>query len=197
MQRTPDKNIVSYGSEPNIAAVKNKVACLDRWVEVRQKKRRIDDEVDSDSSVQNGEIIPPQYYLADMNKKMALFFQQMDSMRELITSIKDDQNNRFTQLHNDMTDIKSQIYDIKKNSEEIEKSVDYLGTKCQELEKARQEMKDESRKQSNRITDLMNKNIYLEKCNRSLEEHTNFYWLQILAPSSHIPITIEVIRIFT
>lgn len=53
---------------------------------------------------------------------------------------------------------------------EIEKEVDFLEEKYVELEKSNREMKEDSKKQENRVKDLMQKNTYLEKYNKALEQ---------------------------
>lgn len=163
MQRTPEKN-KTYGSEPNVANLQDKCPSIDFWVQTRPKKKRMDEEAHDDScGISKQRKKSPCCNIEDVNKTLVQLSEQMDSMATLLNALKDQQNSRFHEL-------KNEIAEIKKGNAEIEKAVDYLGTKYVELEKNVKGMKDDVKKQENRVMEIMHKNIYLEKCNRALEE---------------------------
>lgn len=164
MQRTPDKN-KTYGSDPNVATLRDRSTTIDKWINVRQKKKRLEEDTDSDSYGSREHIRrkPHCCNAEEVNKSLVYLSKQMETMTSLLNAFKEEQNARFYEL-------KNEINELKKGNEEIEKSVDYLGTKYMDIEKSLKERKDDMLKQENRIKEVMQKNIYLEKYNKALEE---------------------------
>lgn len=164
MQRTPEKNQY-YGSDSNVARLKDKCPIVEDWINTRQKKKREDVDSDSESCISHESRRQKTYCCSSdaVSKNLATLSAQMEKMTQLLNTMKEEQNTRFYE-------IKNEISDIKKANEEIEKSVDYLGLKYKELEKDRIDSKEHYQKQENRVKDLFNRNVYLEKCNKALEE---------------------------
>lgn len=170
MQRTPETTL----SETNVATTKDKAMGMDKWINVRQKKKRGNKgDSDSSDSSQTQETRRQKTSCCDSyetNKHLAALSKQMENMNKLLYALKEEQNDRFAKVNSDMSEIKSQIADIQKENKETEKEIDFLGRKYAELDKSKKELTAESKSQGSKVKDLIQKNIYLEKYNKALEE---------------------------
>lgn len=167
---TPSK---MYGSDPNIHTMKGKQTSLTEWANSRQaKKKRAVNESDSDSSNTQSTSKPKTKCCSadNLNESLGSFREDMKAMLNAIKEMQEQQDCRFLNLQKDVADIKVTVQQLNKTNEEIEKSLDYLGKKYEELSNENKENFEKLKKQENRITDLIQRNINLEKCNKALEE---------------------------
>jgi hypothetical protein len=170
--RTPDKNMSFHSSDPNIVMSREKTTCDETWISHRQKKKRMEEGPDdfSDCGIEMRRQKMSCCNTDVINDTLLAFGKQMETMNKTLNTMKEEQNTRFSTMHKDITKIKNQMSDIKNANSEIEKEIDFLGEKYVELQKAREEISENSKKQENRIKDVLQKNTYLEKCNKALEE---------------------------
>lgn len=171
-ERTIIEGSKTYGSAPNLNLGREKQATVDKWVQSKRNKKRLVDDSDSDSS-RNPESVWPDISgrnAAQINKNLVSLQEQMTAMTNVLTSLKEDQDARFKHIQADMLDIKNQITEVKKTYQDIEKSVEFLSAQCEDLEKSRKVYAEESKKNQNKMKELLQKNIYFEKCNKALEE---------------------------
>lgn len=172
LERTPTKAVMSYGSESNLQQLKEKQAPADRWVQLRKKQKRTEEDQDSDS--QNGQESTDQEICcsntAMISNQLMAMQEQMTALTNLLTSMKKEQETRYQKMQEDMRDIKNQINEVRTTNSEIEKSVQLLSSKCEDLEKSKKEFREEANQNKNKINDLAQRSVYLEKCNKALEE---------------------------
>lgn len=193
MQRTPNKHDVCYASDPNIHATTDKQS-LDEWINTRhaRKKRNIEDSDDeSPANTDQGTAIPycSSKAIDAINETLNLFREDMKVMNSLLISMKKEQDIRYESFQKDITDIKIQIIEMNKTNTGLEESVDYLGSKYSELEKSKQECSETLKKHENRLNDLSQRNIYLEKCNKALEERVG------LLEQKELNLNIELVNV--
>jgi predicted RNase H-like nuclease (RuvC/YqgF family) len=176
MQLTPPSanETKMYGSESNIHEMKDQTEYIANWVNPR-KKRMIDDTESGSSS--NSQVPAVQKTSCCSEKTISTIKEVMDSFREemkimmlTLADIKNQQEERFTSFQRDITEIKTTIDKLQKTNVELDQSVDYLGRKCSEFESTNREWASTIKTQENKINDLEQKNVYLDKCNKALEE---------------------------
>lgn len=68
------------------------------------------------------------------------------------------------------------IYTMKKQLDEMAETIDFYAEKYQELIDFKADCIEKNKKTENKITDLVNRNKYLEKCNSALEERVQ--WIE-------------------
>ncbi|KAL0848808.1 hypothetical protein ABMA28_013233 [Loxostege sticticalis] len=161
-----------YGSDSNIPAMKERQGSLSDWVNARQAKKRAVNDSDSDSSItQPASKSKTTCCAADsLSESVNSLRDDMRSVLDAIKNMQEQQDRRFSSFQKDMADVKITIRQLNKTNEEIEKSLDYLGKKYEELEDYNRECVEKLKKQENKMTDLFQRNIHLEKCNKVLEE---------------------------
>lgn len=175
MQRTPPsaKETKMYGSESNIHEMKDQMENLADWVNPR--KKRILDELDGEtstlqvSSVQKTSCCS-ENTLSNIKEAMDSFHEEMKIMMQTLTIMKSQQEEGFATFRRDISEIKNTIGKLQKSNEELDQSLDYLGKKCAEFEATNRELTNTVKIQENKINDLAQKNVYLDKCNKALEE---------------------------
>lgn len=194
-ERTPNKTATRSEFETRDGKDKEKEASLHNWLQSgRQtsKKKLNPDDSDSDSSISHASRRHRIMCCASsdtVNESINAFKEEMKTMHNLLTAIKEEQNARFSSIQKNVCEIKTQVLEMKKSSEELEQSVDYLGSKLEKLDQFRQENVEFTKKQENRLKDLMQRNTYLEKCNRALEERVG------LIEQKELELNIELINV--
>ena len=175
LQKTPSKD-PKYLSDPNLTTTKD---C--EWVAAKQsKKKRRDNESDSDSAV-----ISPQHErrrfksccsTSVLNETLTAFREEMKAMHTLLTTMKQQQDEKHTAIQTDITEIKKEVVDIRNKNSDTGIIIKNLEDKQKELDQLHLKLVDSNRKNENRMQDLIQKGIFLEKYNKSLEDRIG--WLE-------------------
>lgn len=186
MQRTPTKE-PKYLSDPSLASTKD-----GEWVAARQgKKRWEDNESDSDSARISHESrrFKSCCSTSVLNETLTAFREEMKAMHTLLTTMKQQQEEKYASIEIDITEIKKEVVDIRKKNHDTEIAIKDLEDKQKELDQAHLKLFDSNRKSENRVKDLIQRGIYLEKYNRSLEDRLG--WLE----QKELKLNVELINV--
>lgn len=168
MEQT-SKGTLKYGSEPNINTSVDK-----SWVSSRHNKNKRDRKnSDSEDSIsQESRRYKSTCCTASdvLNETLSAFREEMKSMHNLLNEIKEDQEENYVRIKADISEIKGEILEIKIKSIENEKVIEVVENNYKEICKKQQDYVECSKKHENMLKDLMQKNTYLDKYNKSLEE---------------------------
>lgn len=195
MQRTPNKYDLCYGSDPNIHLIADSRQSSESWINNRhaRKKRNIEesDSGDGESPTNTDRTKPccSSKAIESINETLNSFREDMKAMSSLLITMKKEQDEKYETFQKDITDMKIQIIEMSKTNSGLEQSVDYLGSKFCELEKSKLECSENIKKQENRLNDLTQRNTYLEKYNKALEERVG------LLEQKELNLNIELINI--
>lgn len=105
-----------------------------------------------------------------LNDTIQAFREEMKTMNNLLCSIKEEQDARFVKMEKNMTEIKKEVREVRKNSEEVEKAIDYLSVQYEEISRFNKDTIEHRKREESRYNDLVQKNTFLIKCNKALEE---------------------------
>lgn len=168
MERTTTKT-VEPGSDSNTDSAKNI-----SWISSRQhKKKRDQQDSDSEGPITHN---PRRYKstccpsLEVLNETLNAFREEQKTMHNLLSVMKEEQEENYVRIKSDISEIKSEIIEIKIKNIENEKIIETVESKCSELFKKQQDFIEKTKKQENVLKDLIQKQVYLDKCNKSLEE---------------------------
>lgn len=163
MERTPP-NTYQYGSDSNIYAAKERSG-----INIRQnKKKRIMRDSDSESSQDTRR--HKSSSLSLIHETLNAFREEIKSMHNLMSAMKEDQDTNYTRIQADISEIKSEVIGIKIKNLENEKIMENIENNYSQICKKQEDFLDISKRHENNIKDLMQKNVFLEKYNQSLEE---------------------------
>lgn len=165
MERTPTKK-PQYGSDPNIYIGKDNPRITTR------KKRELQDSDSEDSISQSTRRYKTSCCSTSevLNETLNAFREELKSMHSLLSAMKEEQEENYVQIKSDISEIKSEILEIKIKNIENEKIIEDMGKNSIEIGKKQQEIMAISNKHENVLKDLLQKNIFLEKYKKSLEE---------------------------
>lgn len=174
MSETPNKS-VQYASDPHLSTIKDK-----DWINVArfQNRKRNVNESDSDSSVsqETRRFKKTCCTTETLNDTINLFRDEMKAMHSLLSIMKEEQDTKYAQMQTDLNEIKKEVIELKTENFDYDRTLKNIESKCQELDESHRKITESSNKNEKRIQDFIQKNIFLEKYNKSLEDRIG--WLE-------------------
>lgn len=168
MERTPTKN-PHYGSDPNLHTAMGK-----NWISSRQnkKKREFQDSDSDEATSQSSRRYKSTCCSTSdiLTDALNAFREELKAMHNLLNTMKEDQESNYVQIKSDISELKGEIIELKIKNIEKEKVIEEIERNCTEITKKQEAFMDNTKKQENILKDLIQKNTYFDKYNKSLEE---------------------------